>query len=1043
MQPPQLPLQPTLSDIPHPFGAIERSRLLDRLNQKWRQHVVLISGPAGYGKTTLAAQFAASVDMPVAWYTVRPLDRDVAALHDRVAQALSHLMQIEACHISEELPASESAIRLAKSLQKVNEPILIVLDDIHQLDGLEHSQNWLRSFIDYLPKRCRVMLVSRTVPDLSFIHLLAHGDVWALGQADLRFDGDELNRLKERQPLTQNDPDQAALLARLDGWPAGSRLALEPLPPEFLRSILGSAQSAPEALFEQLAMQMLRQLPDDLQDFLQASSTLEQFTAHRCTEILGLTGSTSLLNRAVRQNVFLYQTQQEFSFHPLFRDLLQRTLQTVAPDTFADFHRRAAEWFEAREEFGLAFSHYVIGGETANASRLAENTAILMYGQGRFETLLEWRQILREARHHTPHLAFTCSSVYLDRFDYDRALAEVAFAENEPRAIIRRAFIIQQRGHYQHALELLDSIPVSSIENRRLYAVALRVSGLAHLALGNPDLAISHLEQSVALHRQYGDVSNLSRVLQDLQMAYTRVTRLDEAGACLQEIVALRQTLGGAEGIALALHNVGDHYHQQSRYEAALEALEDGLSAISEIRSRRVEGVLKWTLGSVKRDLGLFQTAQTYYQQARTLCPKDSDPQIQVGILLHSAYLNRWQGRLDEAVRLTEDALWLAEQHQLKLETLLAKAHRWAVMRLKNHRQEDEQEDIASIIESLKQLLAFFPLLRILAFSAEAKLTLGDSDVALSFIRQAVQIADTIGTAQPIAAEMLHSPRLFDLITSHLSLYSPLLDQNYQALRTLAQISEDPEITPPDREPTQSLRIVILGQEKISRNGEEISIARWRGAQSRELFFHLLFEGPQSRQGIALELWPDSNEVQARENFNSTLYQARRAVARDTILLEDGRYQINPAIEIWCDAYEVEKAAKSAKLLAISDPYATQQLEKIVSLYQGEFLSGIEADWAIPIRERIDQHYFYALKRLGQATQPHDPQKAMRYWKRAIQLDPLDEEVNMLVIQCYAFDLGQKHLAIAHYQRYQQRLQDELKAKPDKALVELMSQLMG
>jgi LuxR family transcriptional regulator, maltose regulon positive regulatory protein len=1032
---------PILSDIPYPYGAVERPRLLAMLEKHWQHHVILVSGPAGYGKTILAAQFARSIDAPVAWYSLRPVDRDVIELHEHIAHALSHIPKVEPCQVSGELSASESAIYLARSLRAVDRHILIVLDDLHHLDGLPPSQNWLNVFIEHLPQQCHLMLVSRTVPDLSFIHLIAHGEIWGLGQMDLRFDADDLDLFQKQQLAAPMDTEQTALLARLDGWPAGIRLALQPLPPEFVTSVLDIAPSPPEALFEQLARLLFDQLPQGLQQFLLATSTLEQFNVHQCAEVLALTDSLDWLNQAIKRNVFLYQTNAGFSFHPLFRDLLQRDLEKRNPKRFAELHRRAARWFEGRTEWSLAFTHYMAGGDIERARQLAESTSLLMYGQSRFEMLLDWRHRLQEAGQHPPRLASTCSSIYLDRYDYEHALAELAFANTDPAAIIQRAFILQQSGHYQQALDALEQIPASSSADPRLLSQSLRVSGLAHFWLGNLERAIADLKESVLLQRNYGDASNLSHVLQDLQMVYARSSQLEESETCLHEILAIRRVLEGAAGIALALHNLGDHYHQQSRYVEAMDALEEGLSAVTEVRSRRIEGILHWTLGNVKRDLGAFQEAQTYYQQACVLCPKEREPQFHVGILLHTAYLNRWQQRLDDALSLTDEALSLAEHHHMKLEGLLASAHQWALVSLK-HQVDPDPHNIISIMERIEHQRGLFPLLRILAFAAAVKLSLGETDAAVSLVSQAVQIADDIRTAQPIAVEMFHSPHLSELITSHTSLYTELLDQDFQTLRAVAQNKRSASLPLPNSPPTHSLRIVTLGQERISRNGEVIPISKWRGAQSREMFFQLLFASSLSRPAIASILWPESTEEQARENFNTTLYQARRAVGKDVILLEDGVYRISPDIEIWCDAYEIEKAAQTARFLSMMDPYGAQLLEKVVSLYQGEFLPGIEADWARPVRAKMRSHYIAALTRLGQSAQlAHDPHKAIAYWQQALAVDELDESVNLLVIKCYALDLGQPHRAIEYYQSFKQLLMDELSVEPGKELRQFIANL--
>jgi LuxR family transcriptional regulator, maltose regulon positive regulatory protein len=1031
-----------LSDIPFAFGAIERSRLLTLLRDNWLRRVIVLSAQAGYGKTTLAAQFARSIDAPVAWYHLRLHDQDPAALHDHIAQSLSPLLPVTPPQLIPEQSPREKAICLAKSLQEVDGHFLIVLDDLHEVDDSPPGLEWLNGFIEYLPKHGHLLLITRTDPKVFLVPLIARGEVWGLGASDLAFDTDDLHLLEQQSPPVQKLFDQSELLAKLDGWPAGIRLALQPLPSEVVASILNTTASQPIALFEQLAKKILSGLPSALQQFLMASSTLEHFHLHACIEVLGLQDSARLLNQVIGQNLFLYQSMAGFSFHPLFRNLLQQELKQAAPYAYADYHHKAAEWYQSRADFGSAFSHYVASGEIDQARQLADNTAILLYGQGRLDTLLEWGQVLKSANQHSPQFAFTCSSIHLDRYDYDRALEELEFTDLEPRPMTQRAFILQQTGHYQEALDVLQQIPISAFEDSGLHSLALRVSGLAHFWLGDIDLAIAQLEQSVSLQRQYGDVSRLSHILQDLQMVYHHASRMDDAAVCLQEIVTLRRGLGGAAGIALALHNLGDHHHQQSNYEAALDALQEGIHVIAESRSRRIEGALKWTLGNIKRDLGMFDAAKLYYEQACMLCSKQAEPQIHVGILLHMAYLERWQQNLEAALHLTEEALKLAEQHRMRLAPLLAKAHRWALKCLLQ--QGEGLEDITEVITSLREQKSLLPLLRILAYFADVHLALHDSDSAMMFIRDAVQIADTLHTAQPLAGEMVHSLRLSMLIPSHLSLYTRQVDLDFQALQSWIQSSDDSANFASASEPVYSLKVFTLGQERILRNRNFIPVSSWRGAQSRKLFFHLLFEGPQSRSAAACVLWPETSEEQSRENFDTTLYQARKALGRDVILLEEGRYFINPDIHVWCDAVEVGDAVKTARLLSVSAPYSTQLLEKVTKLYQGEFLPDIDEAWTAPIREKLRDDYLFALKRLGQASRlAHAPDEAIRYWKQFLDIDPFDDEVMLLMLQSYALDLGKRQVAVEYYLRFKDLLEAELGLLPSQEMQDFMSQLMS
>src|SRR5688572_13725593 len=184
--------------IPILFGAIERPRLLTLLERNWLHKVTLVTAPSGYGKTTLVAQFARANKSPIVWYTLSPMDRDAINLQNHVISALKEIFpNLEDFHQPAGASTRERAILLAKCLEQVQQDTVIVLDDLHLLDNAQVAEIWLRSLIEFLPKQCHLMLLSRTILKLSLLQNLTRGEVWGIGEEDLRFDEAELRDLEQ------------------------------------------------------------------------------------------------------------------------------------------------------------------------------------------------------------------------------------------------------------------------------------------------------------------------------------------------------------------------------------------------------------------------------------------------------------------------------------------------------------------------------------------------------------------------------------------------------------------------------------------------------------------------------------------------------------------------------------------------------------------------------------------------------------------------------------------------------------------------------
>jgi LuxR family maltose regulon positive regulatory protein len=155
------------------------------------------------------------------------------------------------------------------------------------------------------------------------------------------------------------------LLQHLEGWPAGTLLALQPLPQDLEQLMLSG--EGPEALFNALADMMLNAQPPGLRDFLLASSTLPRMTPELVSEALKLPNNAEWLAELRSRNLFISRTPAGLMYHRLFREFLQQRLSEERPEWFQKLHLDAAAWFEKNGDIDEAFLHYI-----AAASRKAD-----------------------------------------------------------------------------------------------------------------------------------------------------------------------------------------------------------------------------------------------------------------------------------------------------------------------------------------------------------------------------------------------------------------------------------------------------------------------------------------------------------------------------------------------------------------------------------------------------------------------------------------------------------------------------------------------
>jgi ATP/maltotriose-dependent transcriptional regulator MalT/DNA-binding SARP family transcriptional activator len=868
--------------------------------------------------------------------------------------------------------------------------------------------------------------------------MIARREMMAIGQDQLRFNADEIMTLAEtlynfRLPRANAE----RLLEQLEGWPAGTILALQPLPQDLEHLMLRG--EGPEALFCALADMMMDAQPPGLRDFLLASSTLPRMTPELVSTVLRLPNSTEWLAEVVSRNLFVSRTSLGLTYHRLFRDFLQKRLAEQRPDWFSQLHLNAATWFDQNGDVEEAFAHYIDAGCPEKADEAIQTLIHAYFTQGRIETLLRWNETLTRAGVLDPQLLYVCASELISRYEYDTAetyLSEAGRLFDEQHddtgvanVHLHLAGINVQRGNYFQAITQVQNLAQMPPDSSNIRGRALRLLGFANLKLGLVETATQNLESALELYRQTGDLSSVSKVLLDLEVAYLYTGRLSDAAACLQEVVAIRRAIGSPIGLARALNNLGYHYHQFGDYAQAQSCFEEGLSVVAQVQDRRTEGYLLWSLGDLQRDRGGFDEALMHYNRSLELV-SNNEPSLRCNLLISISTLRRWQNHFYDASALAEEAVAIANAHKLALESATARSAMW-VARAFMGEFTSAAHELDLIASELQTLQAKTEVIHVLTMRAIVSYLRADRSYAEGYLKSAVQIAQSGASIQPLIAEIVHHPFMGLLVPAETQRFNAITQRVTRLLK--AQMKPTNIIRLEDKldpETIYSLRIQTLGKEIIERDGVLVLTTDWRAAAAKGLFFYLLFVGPETREQICLVFWPDSSPARVRSNFHTTLYRVRQALGENVIIFKDEKYCVNPALDIWCDAHEFQNLARQARPLSTRDARTEDLWRRGAALYQGDLLPQLDAEWMLPYREELREIYLESVANLGLCAQARkDYKQAVMMYKQALKLDPYREEVHRTLMLCYA-EQGERGKIQTHFRNLQKLFDEELAVEP-------------
>lgn len=641
---------------------IARKHLLVRLDEGLARPLMLISAPAGSGKTTLVSTWARQSTIPVAWLSLDEADSDPSRFLAYLTAALSSVTPdldrsvLPLLQSPQPQPIEVALTALINRLSEVPEPFVVVLDDYHLVDS-SPVQAILAFLLDHLPRPMHLILISRADPLLPLARLRARGQLVELRAADLSFSLDESAVLlagKLDGELAASDIE--ALLERTEGWAAGLHLAALSMqgradPARFIASFTGSH----EYIVDYLVDEVLSQQPEPTRRFLLETSILKQLCGPLCDAVTGGADGADMLATLERRNLFIVPLDSErrwYRYHRLFAEVLQQRLHAISGNQIAGLHRRASQWLAEQGHSVEAVRHAMAAGDDALAADLVAQAAEPLLMRSETATLLHWIEQLPEERMRERPLlcAYHAWCLLLSGQPLEAVEARLRYVEQfEPAlAMPFRGFVAFYQGRLAeaHALaeQALKSLPTRERFLRSAAQWVLEIAGLTSVKLSDVDAHLLAMATSATWGQGTSPVMAIISLCHQGEMRM-RQRQLYEARLLYEQALSFT---GDAHGeplpiAGMALMGLGGLAYEWNDLESAEKYLSDGIDLIT--RWGEI-GALDGYLGLhlVERAKGNFITAREHLRRAKDLARRFDTTQAD-----------------DIIVGLTEARLWIAE----------------------------------------------------------------------------------------------------------------------------------------------------------------------------------------------------------------------------------------------------------------------------------------------------------------------------------------------------------------------------------------------
>jgi LuxR family transcriptional regulator, maltose regulon positive regulatory protein len=381
---------------------VRRTRLLRALRSAEGAGLVLLDAPAGYGKSTLVAQWKAADSKHFAWVSLDPADNDPVTFWTYVLEAIDKARPT----LCNDLIGRANTVqglrtfvlpRLLNRLAESNEKLVIVLDDYHFIRN-STCHELVGFLVENLPPTTQLVIATRADPPLGIGKLRVDNRLLELRASDLRFDVAEADLLLGRLGSNIETDQVERLLDRTEGWPAGLYLAAVSLKDTddiegFLKRFSGDTR----ILADYLTVEVLERQPPNVRQFLARTSILLRFTAPLASEVAGIEDCEDLLLELEQSNLFvvpLDDRREWYRYHHIFQQLLRSELARSESSEIPNLHRRASAWYRNYGLAGRAAHHAIEAGDVIAAREIIWTNLLPFVNAGRIETVREWLSAL-------------------------------------------------------------------------------------------------------------------------------------------------------------------------------------------------------------------------------------------------------------------------------------------------------------------------------------------------------------------------------------------------------------------------------------------------------------------------------------------------------------------------------------------------------------------------------------------------------------------------------------------------------------------------
>ncbi len=1031
--------RPALTSVFH------RTRLFEVL-EACNKPIMWISGPAGSGKTTLAASYLDATGTPCLWYRVDRSDSKIENFFyymgiaaKKAAPHFKRPLQTLRPEYLQGIPAF-TRMFFEDLYRRLKPPFTIILDDCHEAPETSGFHEIITIGLSDIPRGVRVFILSRNEPPPAYIGLRASNKIYFVRWDDLKFTLDEskqFTQIASNRKLT--DDEIAGMHNTVEGWAAGLVLLMqnETGAATALKPVQKPLQ---KDVFSYFAREIFDKLDDKMQGFLLRTALLPAIPVNTVEKLAG-EGAEDMLEVLRGKHFFIelnLTPEPAYRYHSLFRDfLLARMRELFSREDILQEQRRTASLLEETGQVEHAADLRIECEDWDALSVLILQNAEEFLNQGRFQTLAGWLiRLPDDVFSKSPWLLYWLGMCRLlfdpaaARQHFEEAFNEFSKLNDLPGILLSWSFIIESVGYeyadftpFQMWIERLYKVKDKGLSFLSVQIEARVAAGMVFAMAtawpGHADMEY-WIKRSLNLSRKCGDQALCCTVFFSVCLHYAltgdhkRFTLLAEE---MRNITRQPETSPFIKALSIIIEaHIRPIFHIDSEPRKAAEVISASLEFSARTGIHYSDYLVLFAKASVELEAGdLAAGDETMRALKATL---DARQRVRIATFHRlSAYREFVAGNFSEALTLAETALNNSEKCGYVYQT--AAAHFVMAQVLHKLGQTEKAKDhirSAMDISSGSKLFRFMCILSQAQFAFDK----GQNEEAMSLLRQGFLIGrkhNYIG--------FLHwwDPKVMAFLCAK-AIDAGIEPDYARKLVSNRELTEYPVLVELEGWPWP-LKIYTFGKFRIVRNGIDLDF-KGRAPQKPLIFLKALICLGQKdipEEEIADILWPGADGYLAHKACETTLSRLRNIIGKKVVSVDGGLISLQDKY-CWTDLRAIRSAldqAESAWTKAKSEKEfkaAINLTGRVMDLYKGDFLpADSEESWTMAIRESIKNRLLNLSTNTGKYWQKSGQfEKAIEHYKKGLAMDNLAEELYQSMMLCQ-MNLERRAEAVRTYEK--------------------------